>query len=137
MLLQFAIAHGIPQRFISTSQHRKGRVLGFYFLPCHLGASKALLEWHRPGCTPHAIPATARWARRDRKRDTWLLHGTTVPECKDGGVHGVYICVTAAWYSARLSTSGCLVSLLGPALCSSCIWKVEFNTYCDLPLSCL
>jgi len=45
-----------------------------------LGASKALLEWHRPCCAPYAISAAAEWARRDRTTVAWSLHGTLLPQ---------------------------------------------------------
>lgn len=40
-----------------------------------LGASMALLEWHRPCCASRAILAAAEWARRGRTTVAWPLHG--------------------------------------------------------------
>ena len=55
-----------------------------------LGASKALLEWHRPCCASRAIPAAAEWARRDRTTVAWSLHGSLLPQGQGRGVHDAY-----------------------------------------------
>lgn len=50
----------------------------FAFSPAavlELGASMALLEWHRPRCASRAILAAAEWARRGRATVAWPLHG--------------------------------------------------------------